>query len=183
MKFNSWSFFVATLSASMLFALACQQGIDYESQRSIASGNASGGGNAEQAVSDDALSEEEEAEEEEEGEEDAAVVAPDGAFTMAWTNPANPAIVGYKVFVLPPDNGSVGNNFANLSGVPIEIKNTPVAQLIEEGDVQKVFVTGAEINAGLTGLQIDPAAPLCFTLVAVNAVGNSVHTNKSCVEP
>ena len=158
------------LAASIFLLIACQDGQVYE-RREIASGSSNSA-----APTGDAVDGNGPGEADEEAAEEAAE-AP-AAYTMAWDNAADPAIQSYKVFILPPDNGTA--TYKNLSGVPIEVKNIPVADLVADGAQQKVSISDAEIKAALGVIEIDPAL-YCFSLVAVNAVGNSVHTTKSCL--
>jgi hypothetical protein len=98
------------------------------------------------------------------------------SYTMSWDASTNPAIVSYKVFVVPPDRNP---RFPGKTDVPIQIKNYPLAALQKNGTKYSVAVTGDEIKGAL-GATVANAAAYCFTVVAVNGVGNSVHSPVIC---
>lgn len=100
-----------------------------------------------------------------------------GEFSMSWDDSGDANIVSYKIFFIPPDSGT--RTYKNASGTPIEIKNYPLASLELEGGKYSVEVEGSDIDAAIGTLQVDEE-DYCFSLVAVNAVGNSVHSAKVC---
>lgn len=97
-------------------------------------------------------------------------------FTMSWDASTDPAIVSYKVFIVPPDRNP---RFPGKTDVPIQIKNYPLAALQKNGTKYSVAVTGDEIKAALGATVVNPTA-YCFTVVAVNGVGNSAHSPVIC---
>jgi type II secretory pathway pseudopilin PulG len=98
------------------------------------------------------------------------------SYTMSWDASTDPAIVSYKVFVVPPDRNP---RFPGKTDVPIQIKNYPLATLQKNGTKYSVAVTGDEIKAVL-GATVVNAAAYCFTVAAVNGVGNSAHSPVIC---
>jgi len=98
------------------------------------------------------------------------------SYTMGWTVSADPAIVSYRVFIVPPDRNP---RFPGKTDVPIQIKNYPIAGLQKNGDKYSVIVSNDEIKAALGASVVSPAAP-CFSIVAVNAVGNSTYSPVIC---
>jgi hypothetical protein len=97
-------------------------------------------------------------------------------FTMSWDVSADPAIVSYKVFVVPPDRNP---RFPGKTDVPIQIKNYPLADLQKNGQKYSVVVSSDEVKAALGATVVSPTA-YCFTIVAVNGVGNSTHSPVIC---
>jgi hypothetical protein len=101
---------------------------------------------------------------------------PAATFTMSWDVSADPAIVSYKVFIVPPDRNP---RFPGKTDVPIEIKNYPLAALQKNGQKYTAVVSNDEIKAALGATVVNPTA-YCFTIVAVNGVGNSTHSPLVC---
>jgi hypothetical protein len=95
-------------------------------------------------------------------------------FTMSWDVADDPGIVSYKIFVVPPDRNP---RFAGKTDVPIQIKNYPVAELQKNGQKYSVVVSSDEVKTALGGTTV---STYCFTVVAVNGVGNSVHSPVIC---
>ncbi len=98
------------------------------------------------------------------------------SYSMAWTVSADPAIVSYKVFIVPPDRNP---RFPGKTDIPVQIKNYPIAGLQKNGDKYSVVVSNDEIKAALGASVVSPASP-CFSIVAVNAVGNSTYAPVIC---
>ncbi len=105
-----------------------------------------------------------------------ATPAPPVNFTMSWDASADPAIVSYKVFLVPPDRNP---RFPGKTDVPIQIKNYPLAALQKNGAKYSVTVNSDEIKTALGSTPANSAVN-CFTVVAVNAVGNSAHSPVFC---
>ncbi len=103
-----------------------------------------------------------------------AAPAASANFTMSWDVSTDPAIVAYKVFIVPPDRNP---RFPGKTDIPIQIKNYPLAALQKNGTKYSVVVTADEVK---TALGATPAATYCFTVVAVNGVGNSPHSPLIC---
>lgn len=101
---------------------------------------------------------------------------PAASYTMSWDVSTDPAIVSYKVFIVPPDRNP---RFPGKTDVPIQIKNYPIAALQKNGQKYSVAVSNDEIKAALGATVVNPAA-YCFTIVAVNGVGNSAHSPLIC---
>jgi len=97
-------------------------------------------------------------------------------YTMTWGVSADPAIVSYKVFIVPPDRNP---RFPGKTDVPIQIKNYPIAGLQKNGDKYSVVVSNDEIKAALGATVVSPTA-YCFSIVAVNGVGNSTYAPVIC---
>ncbi len=97
-------------------------------------------------------------------------------FTMSWDASTDPAIVSYKVFIVPPDRNS---RFPGKTDVPVQIKNYPLAALQKNGLKYSVAVTSDEVKAAL-GATVPIPTAYCFTVVSVNAVGNSAHSPLIC---
>jgi hypothetical protein len=97
-------------------------------------------------------------------------------YTMSWDVSADPAIVSYKVFIVPPDRNP---RFPGKTDVPIQIKNYPLAALQKNGQKYSVAVSADEIKTALGATVVNPTA-YCFTIVAVNGVGNSAHSPVMC---
>jgi hypothetical protein len=97
-------------------------------------------------------------------------------FTMSWDVSTDAAIVSYKVFIVPPDRNP---RFPGKTDVPIQIKNYPIASLQKNGTKYSATVTADEIKAALGTTVVAPTA-YCFTVVAVNGVGNSAHSPVMC---
>ncbi|WP_141733162.1 hypothetical protein [Oligoflexus tunisiensis] len=102
--------------------------------------------------------------------------APAANYTMTWDVSADAAIVSYKVFVVPPDRNP---RFPGKLDVPVQIKNYPIADLQKNGEKYSVVVSSDEIKAAL-GSTVTTPISYCFTIVAVNAVGNSSHSPVIC---
>jgi hypothetical protein len=98
------------------------------------------------------------------------------SYAMSWDASTDPAIVSYKVFVVPPDRNP---RFPGKTDVPIQIKNYPLAALQKNGTKYTVAVTGDEVKAAL-GATAATTTTYCFTVVAVNGVGNSAHSPVIC---
>jgi hypothetical protein len=97
-------------------------------------------------------------------------------YTMSWDASTDPAIVSYKVFVVPPDRNS---RFPGKTDVPIQVKNYPLAALQKNGTKYSVAVTSDEVKTAL-GAMAATTTTYCFTVVAVNGVGNSAHSPVIC---
>jgi hypothetical protein len=97
-------------------------------------------------------------------------------FTMSWDASADAGIVSYKVFVVPPDRNP---RFAGKTDVPIQVKNYPIAELQKNGEKYSVVVTSDEVKTALGSTTVSATA-YCFTVVAVNGVGNSAHSPVIC---
>jgi len=96
-------------------------------------------------------------------------------YTMTWDVPADAAIVSYKVFLVPSDQNP---RFPGKTDVPIQIKNYPLAELQKNGQKYSVVVSSDQIK---TALGTTPApATKCFSIVAVNGVGNSSYSPVIC---
>ena len=98
------------------------------------------------------------------------------SYAMSWDASTDPAIVSYKVFVVPPDRNV---RFPGKTDVPIQVKNYPLASLQKNGTKYTVAVTGDEVKAALGATAVNTTA-YCFTVVAVNGVGNSAHSPVIC---
>lgn len=97
-------------------------------------------------------------------------------YTMSWDASTDAAIVSYKVFVVPPDRNP---RFPGKTDVPIQIKNYPLASLQKNGTKYTVAVTSDEVKTAL-GAMAATTTSYCFTVVAVNNVGNSAHSPVIC---
>ncbi|HET9241071.1 MAG TPA: hypothetical protein VFO10_27650 [Oligoflexus sp.] len=97
-------------------------------------------------------------------------------YTMSWDASADAAVVSYKVFVVPPDRNP---RFPGKTDVPIQIKNYPLASLQKNGTKYSVAVTSDEVKTAL-GAMAASTTTYCFTVVAVNGVGNSAHSPVIC---
>jgi hypothetical protein len=97
-------------------------------------------------------------------------------YTMSWDASTDPAIVSYKVFVVPPDRNA---RFPGKTDVPIQVKNYPLAALQKNGTKYSVAVTSDEVKTALGAMAATTTTP-CFTVVAVNGVGNSAHSPLIC---
>ena len=149
MKLNRTYFSLITFVFGSLLIYACQQQPTYE--RRIATGSA--------RVDDGDKSEDQTGEEETNDEENGEEETPVEGFTMAWDNSGDAAIVSYKVFLVPPDVTAAGapSRGQNASGIPIEVKNYPVAGLTDEGGKYSVTVKDEEIKAVLETLVLEQA--------------------------
>lgn len=98
------------------------------------------------------------------------------SYTMSWDASTDAAIVSYKVFVVPPDRNP---RFPGKTDVPIQVKNYPLAALQKNGTKYTVAVTADEVKAALGATVVNSTA-YCFTVVAVNGVGNSAHSPVIC---
>lgn len=101
---------------------------------------------------------------------------PSASFTLAWNVSADPTLLSYKVFIVPPDRNP---RFPGKTDVPIQIRNYPIASLSKIGEKYSVTVSTEEIKTALGATALNPAA-YCFTVVAVNGVGNSTHSPVIC---
>ncbi|MFY7927381.1 MAG: hypothetical protein ACOVS5_00790 [Oligoflexus sp.] len=98
------------------------------------------------------------------------------SFTMSWDVSTDAAIGSYKVFVVPPDRNP---RFPGKTDVPIPIKTYPLAMLQRSGQKYSVTVSSDEVKTALGATTVNPNA-YCFTIVAVNGVGNSAHSPLIC---
>lgn len=105
-----------------------------------------------------------------------ATPAAAASYTMSWDAATDPAVVSYKVFVVPPDRNP---RFPGKTDVPIQVKNYPLAALQKNGTKYSVAVTSDEVKTAL-GTIATTTTTYCFTVVAVNAVGNSAHSPVIC---
>ena len=153
---------VGFLSLAALLLYACQPQSPTLERRTGAAG-------ASRADTDAGV--EDEVEEDNEEEEDSGA-----AFAMSWDDSGNAAITSYKVFIVPPDSNP---RFPNASGVPIEVKSYLLGDLTLENGKYSVAVSQADVKAALGALTVEEDK-YCFSLVAVNGVGNSVHSAKVC---
>lgn len=97
-------------------------------------------------------------------------------YTMSWDVSADPAVVAYKVFVVPPDRNP---RFPGKTDIPVQVKNFPLAALQSNGQKYSIAVTSDEVKTALGSTVVNGAA-YCFTVVAVNGVGNSAHSPLIC---
>lgn len=100
----------------------------------------------------------------------------DECFTLSWDASNDTSITACKVFLVPP--GSLRR--APGSDSPVEVQNFPMADLSPEGSKYSVKVLDATIKAAMGTRNVDPGQ-YCFTVVAVNNVGNSAHSRNICL--
>lgn len=102
--------------------------------------------------------------------------SPRGSYQMSWNISADPEIISYKVYIVPPDRNV---RFSGKTDVPIEIMDYAIDELQQNGEKYSVTVGSDLIKAALGTTGLDPAA-YCFTVVSVNEVGNSIHSPAIC---
>lgn len=168
MKLNKSYISFSALVFSMTLIHACQQGFQYE-QRDA---NTAASAQDSNANSDDNTSTDTN---ENAGEDDSSDTTPVEGFNMSWDESTDASIVSYKVFFLPPDSSRA----PNASGVPIEIANYPIADLDLADGKFSLSLSDADIKSALGTLEVGQDQ-YCFSLVAVNNIGNSVHSAKVC---
>ena len=88
-------------------------------------------------------------------------------FQFSWTDANDANITEYKVFLVAPEN------------VPQEIKRVAMADITTAEGTSTVNITKEEVQT-ILGDTILAAGETCFTIVAVNGVGNSQHSDKVC---
>ncbi len=163
-----------TIISSLLFFLgflffyACQQEVVYEQRANTgAAGNDANTGS--ENNNDNAATQDDD-----NNNDDG--VANASSFSMSWDQSTDASILSYKIFFVPPDSNP---RYPNASGVPIEIKNYPLADLTPNGGKYTITVTDDEVKAALGTTSVEQNQ-YCFSLVAVNNIGNSVHSTKIC---
>ncbi|SMF60387.1 hypothetical protein [Pseudobacteriovorax antillogorgiicola] len=150
---------VSVLLSGVWLLYACQPTPEIKPRRTLASGEAG----TENNTGDSS------AEGEDQSAGDGGEEAPAEVFSMSWDNAADPGITAYKLFLIPPGE------------LPLEISSTAIADLVLEGNQYSLSVTDAQIKEALGTTVVDPSA-YCFSILAVNGVGNSQHSPKICPE-
>lgn len=97
-------------------------------------------------------------------------------FTLTWDSSADAAILSYKVFVVPP---GILTRAPGTFNVPIQVKDVAIGDLETVDNKYNMNLSTDEINTAL-GAAIVDSKDFCFTIVAVNAIGNSAHSPKIC---
>ena len=141
-----------------------QEPAEYKSNRSVAASN-TGDASADDSDGPDG-SPAETVEDEEAPDEEQGLTG----YVFTWEPSADTNVDSYKVFVVPPEM------------VPLEVKSIPVANVVEDGTNISTSVTPDEVKAALGTATVIPA-DYCFSIVAVNGVGNSEHSAKVCMTP
>lgn len=101
---------------------------------------------------------------------------PGNSFSMSWDMSTDSSIIAYKVFIVPPDQNF---RFKGKYDVPIEVKMMPLSGLKTNNGKYEVSVTSSEISSVLGNVTLQ-SGEYCFSLVAVNNVGNSIHSGVVC---
>ncbi|MFW7378552.1 MAG: hypothetical protein ACOH5I_07095 [Oligoflexus sp.] len=165
-----------TLSLSFLtiiavLAYACQPQTPVRERR-IISPNQQGAQAGEQGENNGDATQDDEGED----EEDEAGGTPPESYSMSWDMSADPGIISYKVYIVPPDKNA---RFPGKTDVPVEVVSYSIDELQQDGQKYSVSVDSDLIKAALGTAVVDPAA-YCFTITAVNGVGNSSHSPVIC---
>lgn len=98
-------------------------------------------------------------------------------YKLSWDLSEDASIIAYKIFVVPP--GSLAR--APGSDGPVEVNMIPVADLIAQDGKYAIEISDSQIMTALGSTDMGPMKP-CFTLVAVNNIGNSAHSPRICME-
>lgn len=175
MIFNRTAVCLSTMVLASVLIHACQAEVVQDSRSSATGSTAQSASKADDAKADDKTS-----------ETPTGNTTPPPAkpgtpaavanYTMSWDASTDPAVVSYKVFVVPPDRNP---RFPGKTDVPLQIKNYPLAALQKNGTKYTVAVTSDEVKTALGATAPTVTAP-CFTVVAVNGVGNSPHSPVIC---
>lgn len=183
MLFNRTAVFLSATCGVSLLIHACQAEVIQDNRGAVAGGRPQpAAAQAEDATGADSDQDQgadqvtQDTQPEADKDKDKPAPLPPTVYSMSWDASADPGVVSYKVFLVTPDRNP---RFPGKTDVPLPIKNLPLAALQKDGTKYTVKVNSDEVKAALGTTVVNPTA-YCFTIVAVNAVGNSAHSPVIC---